>query len=152
MILLVNFMTISLPELLNTVPNFYRNYCLDCAKDVHSLWGHFWNSLAFYNPMNVDNLISSSSALSKAGLKIWKFLVHILLMPNLENFKHYFASVWDEYNFVVVWTLFGIAFLWDGMKIDLFQSCGHCWVFQICCHIERNTLTTLLPTSCETCM
>ena len=56
--------------------------------------------------------------------------------PSLENFEHYFASVWDECNCVVVWTLpfFGI-----GMKTDLFQSCGHCWVFQICWHIECST-------------
>ena len=93
MILLVYFMTISLPELLNMVPNFYRNYCLDCAKDVHSLWGHFWNSLAFYDPMDVDNLISGSSAFSKSRWNIWKFSVHVLLKPNLKNFEHYFAII-----------------------------------------------------------
>ena len=37
--------------------------------------------------------------------------------------------------------LFGIAFLWIGMNTDLFQSCGHCWVFQICWHIECSTFT-----------
>ena len=41
------------------------------------------------------------------------FSVHILLKPNLENFKHYFASVWDESNCAIVWTFSGIAFLWD---------------------------------------
>ena len=60
--------------------------------------------------------------------------------PGLENFEHYFASVWNECNCVVVWTLFGIAFLWDWTA-DLFQSHGHCWVFQICWHIEFNTFT-----------
>ena len=44
---------------------------------------------------------------------LWKFSVHVLLKPHLENFEHYFASMWDEYNFAVVWTFFGIAFLWD---------------------------------------
>jgi len=39
--------------------------------------------------------------------------VHILLKPGLQNFEHYFASVWDEYNCAVVWAFFGIAFLWD---------------------------------------
>ena len=63
--------------------------------------------------MHVDNLISGSSAFSKSSLNIWKFMVHILLKPGLENIEHYFASVWDEYNCAVVWTLFGIAFLWD---------------------------------------
>ena len=50
-------------------------------------------SWSFDDPSDVGNLVSGSSALSKAGLKIWKFLVHILFTPNLENFKHYFASV-----------------------------------------------------------
>ena len=63
--------------------------------------------------MDVGNLISGSSAFSKSSLNIWKFLVHILLKPSLENFEHYFANVWDECNCVVVWTFFGIAFLWD---------------------------------------
>ena len=50
-------------------------------------------SCFFYNPMDVGNLISASSAFSKSSLNIWKFMVHILLQPHLENFKHYFASV-----------------------------------------------------------
>ena len=50
---------------------------------------------------------------SKSSLNIWKFTVHILLKPSLENFERYFASVWDECNCVVVWAFLGIAFLWD---------------------------------------
>ena len=65
----------------------------------------------FYDPMDVGNLISGSSAFSISSLNIWKFMVHILLKPGLENFEHYFASVWDECNCVVVWTSFGIASL-----------------------------------------
>ena len=49
-------------------------------------------SCFFYDPMNVNNLISCSSAFSKSSLNIWKFSVHILLKPSLENFQHYFAS------------------------------------------------------------
>ena len=44
-------------------------------------------------PMDVGNLISGSSAFSKSSLNIWKFTVHVLLKPGLENFEHYFASV-----------------------------------------------------------
>ena len=66
-----------------------------------------------YDPTDVGNLISDSSGFSKSRLNIWKFYFHVLLKPGLENFEHYFASVWDEYNCVVVWTFFGIAFLWD---------------------------------------
>ena len=46
-------------------------------------------------------------------LQIRKFTVHGLSKPGLENFEHYFASLWDECNCAVVWTFFGIAFLWD---------------------------------------
>ena len=70
-------------------------------------------SCFFDNPADVGNLISGSSAFSKSSLNIWKFTVHILLKPVLENFEHYFASMWDKCNCVVVWTFFGIAFLWD---------------------------------------
>ena len=48
----------------------------------------------FYgDPLDVGNVISGSSAFSKSSLNIWKFTVHILLKPGLENFEHYFASV-----------------------------------------------------------
>ena len=66
----------------------------------------------FDDPMDIGNLISGSSALSKSSLHIWKFTAHILLKPGLENFEHYFASVWDEWNSAVIRTFFGIAFLW----------------------------------------
>ena len=47
----------------------------------------------FYNPADVGNLISGSSAFSKSSLNIWEFTVHVPLKPGLENFEHYFASV-----------------------------------------------------------
>ena len=46
----------------------------------------------FYDPVDVGNLISGSSAFSKSNLNIWKFLFHVLLKPSLENFEYYFAS------------------------------------------------------------
>ena len=45
------------------------------------------------DPVDVDNLISGSSAFSKSSLNIWKFMVHVLLKAGLVNFEHYFASV-----------------------------------------------------------
>ena len=65
------------------------------------------------DPVDVGNWISGSSAFSKSSLNIWKFMVHVLLKPGLENFEHYFSSVWDECNSAIVWTFLGIAFLWD---------------------------------------
>ena len=50
-------------------------------------------SCFFEDPRDVGNLIFGSSAFSKSSLKIWKFTVHILLKPGLENFEYYFASM-----------------------------------------------------------
>ena len=69
-------------------------------------------SCFFNDPTYVGNLISGSSA-SISRLNIWRFTIHVLLKSGLENFEHYFASVWDERNCAVVWAFFGIAFLWD---------------------------------------
>ena len=61
----------------------------------------FWNSLAFFDDSaDVGNLISGSSAFSKSSLNIQ---LHILLKPGLENFEHYFTSVWDDCNCAVDW-------------------------------------------------
>ena len=50
-------------------------------------------SCFFDDPVNVGNLISDSSAFSKTSLNIWKFMIHLLLKPGLENFEHYFTSM-----------------------------------------------------------
>ena len=50
-------------------------------------------SCFFHDPADVGNLISDSSAFSKTSLNIWKFMVHVLLKPGLENFEHYFTSM-----------------------------------------------------------
>ena len=74
-------------------------------------------SCFFYDPTDVGNLISDSSAFSKPRLYIWKFLVHILLKTCLKDFEHNLASMWNECNCIGIWTLFGIAFLWDWNEI-----------------------------------
>ena len=152
------------PQLSSVVSNSFRSHGLEHARlprpaptpgacsnsSPLSLWCHptisssvvpLLLSCFFDDSINVGNLISGSSAFSKTSLSIWKFMVHVLLKPGLENFEHYFASVGDACNCVVVWTIFGIAFFVIGMKTDLFQFWGHCWVFQICWHVECNTST-----------
>ena len=141
--------------------------------------------------MNVVNVICSSSSLSKPSLDIWKFLVHIMLKPSMQDFKHgltnmgsvqlslvtqscltlchpvYYSTpgfpvhhqllelaqthvhqvgdaiqvAW-EMSEIVQWLAHSLVlpFLGIGMRIDIFQSCGHCWVFQICWHNECKTL------------
>ena len=68
-----------------------------------------------YNPANVGNLISSSPSLSKSNLDIWKFLVHIMLKPSMQDFKHDLTSMGDECNCLMVSTYFGTTLLgnWD---------------------------------------
>ena len=53
-------------------------------------------SCFLHDPADVGNLISRSSAFSKTSLNIREFTIHVLLKPGLENFEHYFSSVWDE--------------------------------------------------------
>ena len=50
-------------------------------------------SFFFDDPMDVGNLISGPSAFSKSSLNIWKFMVHVLMKPGLENLEHYFTSM-----------------------------------------------------------
>ena len=103
--------------------HLFKNFPV-CCDVIHTVKGFgivkkaevdvFLELSCFFNhPMDVGNLISGSSVFSKSSLNIWKFMVHILLKPGLENFEHYFASMWDECNCAVVWAFVRIAFLWD---------------------------------------
>ena len=55
----------------------------------------------FYDPTDVGNLISGSSAFSKFNLYIWKFLVHLMLKPTLKDFEHFLANMLNKCNLVV---------------------------------------------------
>ena len=103
------------PHLLKNFPQFVVAHTVKGFGIVNKAVVHiFLECFCFcYDPMDVGNLISGSSAFSKSSLNIWKFLVPVLLKPWLANFEHYFASLWDQCNCVVVWAFFGIAFLWD---------------------------------------
>ena len=70
-------------------------------------------SCFFHDPPECGNLFSGSADFSKTSLGIWKFTVQVLLKPGLENFEHYFISMWDECNWAAVWAFFAIAFLWN---------------------------------------
>ena len=109
-------------------------------------------SFFFDDPTDVGNLISGSSAFSKSRMNIWKFMIHILLKADLENFEYYFASMWDKCSYVVVWTFFSIALLWDWNEnwpfpvlwVLLSFHSFPMWkigIFQICWHIECSTFT-----------
>ena len=67
-----------------------KAFCVvnEAEVDVFLELSHF-----FYDPVDIGNLMSGSSALSKSSLYIWKFSVHVLLKPSLENFEHYLTGV-----------------------------------------------------------
>ena len=67
------------------------------------------------NPANVSSLISSFSSFSKPSLDIWKVLVHIMLKPSMQDFKHFLTSMADECNCLMVSTFFGTTLFgnWD---------------------------------------
>ena len=94
-----------------------------------------------YDPVDVGNFLSGSSAFSKSSLYIWKFSVHILLKPGLKEFEHCLAGMWNEHSCTVVRTFLALPFFGIGMKTDFFQFCSHCWVFQTCWHFECSTFT-----------
>ena len=82
--------------------HFFRNFTLFVV--IHTVEGFSIVNKAevdvflefscfFYDLTDVGNLISGFSAFSKSSLNTWKFLVHLLLKPRLENFQHYFASI-----------------------------------------------------------
>ena len=94
-----------------------------------------------YDSTNDGNLISDSSAFSKPNLYIQKFSVHVLLKPSWRIFIIILVAC--EMTTVVWQSEHSLALLFFGIgrKIDLFQSCGHCWVFQIWWHVECSTFT-----------
>ena len=71
-------------------------------------------SCFFDDPADVGNFISGSSAFSKTQLNIWKFMVHVLLKPGLENFEHYFTSVWVQLcgSLSILWHCLSLGLEW----------------------------------------
>ena len=67
-----------------------KGFSIVKESEVHVFLEFSW---FLYDPMDIGNLISGSSAFSKSSLNIWKFSVHLLLKPGLEGFEHYFVSV-----------------------------------------------------------
>ena len=87
-------------------------------------------SIFFHGPVDVGNLISGSSAFSKTSWNIWKFVVHVLLKPALENFEHYFTSVWVQLWGSLSILCIGILRLnneqdWLGCTLKLHLNNGH---------------------------
>ena len=82
-------------QLFQNFPQFIVIHTVRGFSIVNKALVEFFLELScfFHDPADVGNLISGSSAFSKTSLNIWKFMVHVLLKPGLENFEHYFTSV-----------------------------------------------------------
>ena len=119
----------------------YSHICKSFTQFVmiHTVKGYsiveidvFWNSLAFSMVQQMFNLVSGYFAFSESILDIWKFLICIMLKPSMQDFGMTLLT-WEMSATVqrLAHSLV-LRFLEIGMKIDIFQSCGHYWVFQIC--------------------
>ena len=91
-----------LPQLV--VIHTVKGFCIVNEADVFLKFPCF-----SYDPTDASNLISGSSAFSKSSWTIWKFSVHVLLKPSLENFDNDFTSLWDDCNCAVVWAFFDVS-------------------------------------------
>ena len=81
-------------HLLKNFPHFVVFHTVECFGIVNKAEVDVFLELwLFSDPVDVGNLISGSFAFSKTSLNVWKFTVHILLKPGLENFENYFASM-----------------------------------------------------------
>ena len=82
-------------HLLKNFPRFFVNHTVKGFGMVNKAEIDVFLELSYFfdDPADGGNLISGSSAFSKTSLNIWKFTVHVLLKPGLENFEHYFTSV-----------------------------------------------------------
>ena len=100
----------------------------------------FWNSLAFFMIQQMLGIWFLVLLPFLNPVCTWKFLVHILLKPSLKDLNiiliacEMSATVQEFEHFLA------LSFFVTGMKIDLFQSCGYCWVFQISWYIECSIL------------
>ena len=109
---------VSYSHFLKDFPHFVLIHTVKSFSTVNEAEVDFFLEFSwlFCDSMCVGNLISCSSVFSESSLSIYKFLVHVLLNPTLKDFEHHLSSMWNESNFVAVWTLFGIALLWDWNK------------------------------------
>ena len=101
---------------LNTSANTVKGFSI-VYEEVASVFLKF--PCFFHDPTDIGTLISGSSAFSKYSLYIWKLSIHMLLKPNLKDFEHKLASIWNKSNCTVLWTFFSMSLLWDWKVCDV---------------------------------
>ena len=127
--------------------HLFKNFCFNphSQRLLHSQWSRsifFCNSFAFsmISQMLAIWTLDFSASL-KPSLYIWNFLVRILLKPSLKDIEHNLDSVYNKCIVQYFEHSLSLPFFGIGIQTDLFQSCGHCWVFQIYWHTQCSTLT-----------
>ena len=116
--------------------HLFKNFsvCCDQHSQSHSHWSRnrCFSGIPcfFYDPVDIGNLISASSAFSKYNLYIWKFLVHTLLKPSLKDFEHNLASIWNECNC-------NLNALWHCLSLGLER---YIHITEYCSMIKRNEI------------
>ena len=115
-------------HLLKNFPQFVMVHTIKCSGVINKAEVDVFLEIScfFNDPADVGNLISGSSAFSKTSLNMWKYIVHILLKPDLENFEQYLlvcemSAIVQQFKHFLALPFFRV-----GMKTDLFQSYGHC--------------------------
>ena len=117
----------------------------------------FWNSFDFFMTQRMLAIWSLAPVpfLNPAWISRISQFSSVLLKPGLENFDHYFTSMWDECNCAVVWAFFGIAFLWDWNENRPFP--GHLYFMQLPGHLlmrsglDCPSAAVRLPCHCVGC-
>ena len=112
-----------LPSIFPTIKVFSNESVL------HIRWPKYWSFSFSISPSN-EHPDWSPLAFSKTSLNIWKFTAHVLLKPGLENFEHYFTSMWDDCNCAIVWAFFGTAFLWYLYNQTYGFSSSQVWIWE----------------------
>ena len=129
-------------HLFKSFPQFFMIHTVKGFRVLNETEGFFWKFLAFsmiQQMLAIWSLVplpflnqawtSGSSQVTWCWSLAWKILSITLLVWEMSVIVQ-----WFKHSFV-------LPFLGIWMRIDLFQSCGHCWVFHICWHIEYSTLT-----------
>ena len=100
-------------HLFKSFPQFVKSHTVKgFSVVVDTKVDFFWEFHCFlYNPANVGNLTSGSSAFSEFSFEAWKFLVHVMLKPSRRDFKHDLASMRDECSCPMVRTFFSTMLL-----------------------------------------
>ena len=105
-------------HLFQNFPQFVVIHTVKCFGIVNKTEVDVFLELSCFidDSTDVGNLISPSSAFSKSSLNIWKFIVHVLLKPGLENFEHYFASIWNEKGMANHFSIVALRTPWTVWK------------------------------------